>query len=141
MFDKPDNTPRTKGEAIKETLNIDYNGQESTTTESTTNVGEGKPRGTELDSTGERSEEGNGTSDNGGGTGTTGEQVAETTEEEKYKKAFKTVRKVVEKAGLVIHEATPEMVAKAREKSNLEFRQKKEHLKACPLFRKNINLL
>ena len=121
LFDKPDNTPRTKGEAIKETLNIDYNGQESTTTESTTNVGEGKPRGTELDSTGERSEEGNGTSDNGGRTGTTGEQVAETTQEEKSKKAFDAVRKATEKAGLVIHETTPEMVAEAKEKSGLEF--------------------
>ena len=121
MFDKPDNTPRTKGDAIKETLNIDYNGQESTTTESTTNVGEGKPRGTELDSTGERSEEGNGTSDNGGGTGTTGEQVAETTQEEKSKKAFDAVIKATEKAGLVIHEATQEMVAEAKEKSGLEF--------------------
>lgn len=73
----------------------------------------------------EQTQSGNGTTDNRGGTSTNAEQVTEVTPEEKSKKAFKAVRKAVEKAGLVIHEATPEMVAKAREKSNLEFRQKK----------------
>ncbi len=123
LFEKPDNTPKTKEEAIKEIFNIDYNGRKgSTILESNSRNSQRWGRGSNGNpSSKEQTQSGNGTSDNRGRTSTNAEQVTELTPEEKSKKAFEAVRKAVEKAGLVIHEATPEMVAEAKEKSGLEF--------------------
>ena len=123
LFDKPDNTPKTKEEAIKQIFNIDYNANtRSDLLEGDNSTGERGQQGSDGEiANKEQTQSGNGATDNRGGTGTDAEQVTEVTPEEKSKKAFEAVRKVVEKAGLVIHEATPEMVAKAKEKSGLEF--------------------
>lgn len=68
LFEKPDNTPRTLAQAIKETLNIDYNGQQRSNVladnSAASQDGQGSSRASE---TGERSEDGNGTADRTGG--------------------------------------------------------------------------
>ncbi|MCM1079077.1 MAG: strawberry notch C-terminal domain-containing protein [Bacteroidales bacterium] len=69
LFEKPDNTPRSLAQAIKETLNIDYNGQQRNNVlagDSTASQdGQGSRGASEA---GERSEDGNGTADRAGGT-------------------------------------------------------------------------
>ena len=113
----------SKEEANKQIFNIDYNANtRSDLLEGDNSTGERGQQGSDGEiANKEQTQSGNGATDNRGGTSTDAEQVTEVTQEEKSKKAFEAVRKVVEKAGLVIHEATPEMVAKAREKSGLEF--------------------
>ena len=69
LFEKPDNTPRTLAQAIKETLNIDYNGQQRSNVlagdSAASQDGQGSRGASE---TGERNEDGNGTADRAGGT-------------------------------------------------------------------------
>ena len=79
LFGTPDNTPRTLAEAIKEELNIDYDGQQrSDVLADGSQVSQareqGSPAGAER---GERSEAGEQPTDSGAGTeGDTGKQVA-----------------------------------------------------------------
>lgn len=69
LFDKPDNTPRTLALAIKETLNIDYNGQRrSNVLVGDTSAIPSRERGSNgSHATGERVENSDGVTDNSGG--------------------------------------------------------------------------
>lgn len=68
LFEQPDNTPRSLIQAIKETLNIDYNGQQRSNVLADDSAASRKEQGsTGVSETGERSEERNGTADRAGG--------------------------------------------------------------------------
>ncbi len=71
LFEQPDNTPRTLAQAIKEVLNIDYNGQQGSNVlvgdTSTSQLGQ--QGGTGNAATGERTENGNRTADSAGSIG------------------------------------------------------------------------
>lgn len=74
LFEKPDNTPRTLAQAIKETLNIDYNGHYGSHvlagTAATGQRGQRNGRGSAGDDTaGERDEGERGAAERAGGTG------------------------------------------------------------------------
>ncbi len=70
MFEQPDNTPRSLVEAIKETLNIDYNGQQrnNVLVGGTTTSQRGEQGSNGNSTTGGRSESSDGTEANQGGT-------------------------------------------------------------------------
>lgn len=69
LFEQPDNTPRSLAQAIKETLNIDYNGQHGGNVlagyRATSQRGQQGSSGDAA--TGERTESGTGAADGGGG--------------------------------------------------------------------------
>ena len=68
LFEQPDNTPRTLAQAIKETLNIDYNGQQrSNVLVGDSTASQDRQGGSGTSETGERVEGGNGTADGTGG--------------------------------------------------------------------------
>ena len=77
LFEQPDNTPRSLAQAINEALNIDYNGQQR----SNVLVGDssasqrGQQGGDESPAPRERTEVGDGTADNTGGTESGGGEV------------------------------------------------------------------
>lgn len=68
LFEQPDNTPRTLAQAIYETLNITYDGQQrSNVLVGDTTTGQRGQQGSSGDNqAGERTEDGNGTTDSGG---------------------------------------------------------------------------
>ncbi len=68
LFETPDNTPRTLSQAIKEVLNIDYNGQQRSNVlvGDTTTSQRGEQGSTGNAATGERNENGNRTADSAG---------------------------------------------------------------------------
>ena len=68
LFEQPDNTPRTLVQAIKEALNLDYNGQQrnNVLVGDTTTSQRGQQGSSGNAQTGERTEDGNGTTDSGG---------------------------------------------------------------------------
>ncbi len=83
LFEKPDNTPRTLIQAIKETLNIDYNGQQRSNVLAGNSAAsqEGQQRSTGGSETGERVENGERTADSAGSIeaeSTAGGKVVET---------------------------------------------------------------
>ena len=68
LFEQPDNTPRTLVQAIKEALNLDYNGQQrnNVLVGDTATSQRGQQGSSGNAQTGERTEDGNGTTDSGG---------------------------------------------------------------------------
>lgn len=70
LFEKPDNTPRTLAQAIYETLNIQYDGQQrSNVLAGDSTAGQQGRQGSGGNAaSGERTEDGNGTADRAGGT-------------------------------------------------------------------------
>ena len=70
LFETPDNTPRTLSQAIKEVLNIDYNGQQRSNVlvGDTATSQRGEQRSTRDAATRERTEDGERTADSGRGT-------------------------------------------------------------------------
>lgn len=68
LFEQPDNTPRTLVQAIKEALNLDYNGQQRSNVlvGDTATSQRGQQGSSGNAQTGERTEDGNGTTDSGG---------------------------------------------------------------------------
>lgn len=69
LFESPDNTPRTLARAIKEVLNIDYNGQQRSNVlvGDTATSQRGQQGSTRDAATGERTEDGERTADSAGG--------------------------------------------------------------------------
>lgn len=90
LFEQPDNTPRSLAQAIKETLNIEYNGQQGSNVLAGDNPASQEGRtGSNGDATSRgRSENSDGTEANQGGTerdsGRSGEKRVETSGEEAY---------------------------------------------------------
>lgn len=68
LYENPDNTPRTLAQAIKETLNIDYDGQQrSNVLAGGSAAGRDGQGGEGASETGERGEDGNGSANRAGG--------------------------------------------------------------------------
>ncbi|WP_257885548.1 LPD38 domain-containing protein [Prevotella melaninogenica] len=90
LFEQPDNTPRSLAQAIKETLNIEYNGQQGSNVLAGDNSASQEGRtGSNGDATSRgRSENSDGTETNQGGTerdsGRNGEKRVETSDEGAY---------------------------------------------------------
>ena len=90
LFEQPDNTPRSLAQAIKETLNIEYNGQQGSNVLAGDNSASQEGRtGSNGDATSRgRSENSDGTETNQGGTerdsGRSGEKRVETSDEGAY---------------------------------------------------------
>ena len=76
LFETPDNTPRTLAQAIKEVLNIDYNGQQRSNVlvGDTATSQRGQQRSTGDAATGERTEDGERTADSAGGIGVSNDE-------------------------------------------------------------------
>lgn len=87
LFDKPDNTPKTKEEAIKQIFNIDYNANtRSDLLEGDNSTGERGQQGSDGEiANKEQTQSGNGATDNRGGASTNAEQVKPIEEKPKRK--------------------------------------------------------